>query len=202
MRILLLSIFLIASKIAVSQEMKNVERLWLNANHGFNHYNEIGGQVQFFKQLLVAGYVQSFKEKAGPGLATNPMALLWSPHTYKWNKVNSGSLLIGFASPTPNAVYISFLAGPSINRNEIHTNVHIAQTVLGKKYLSSTFTESWSVGVDYKVTLGIRVHNGISLNFGLAGNCSRLQQYNRFVIGLGVGSFGWDRTRTSPTGEI
>ena len=194
MRIIFLILFLVASNIAVSQETKKVERLWFSANHGFNHYNEIGGHVQILKQLLVAGSYQLYTKKVGPGLASNPYAMLWSPHTYKWNKVNSGSLVIGFASPTPNAAYISFLAGPSLNFNEIHTDVRIEQTYYGKKYLVSTYSEGWSVGIDYKVILGIRVHNGISLNFGLAGNYSRLQQYNRFVIGLGIGSFGWDKS--------
>lgn len=108
MRAILVFCFIALASFTFSQKKMKVERLWFNANHGFNRYNEVGGQVQIFDQFLVGAYLQSFKRKLEPGLPNNPNAL-FSFYHYEQNSVNSGSLMIGFASPTPNGAVLSFL---------------------------------------------------------------------------------------------
>lgn len=181
-----------------SQEKVKVERFWLNYNHGFNHYNELGGNLQIRKQLLLGAYFQSYDKPTGPGLATNPNPYaLFTSYSYKRNKVNSASLMIGFASPQPHPVIVTFLVGPSINRSVIHTNVHIAQTNNGSKYLASTRVESWDVGLNYKAGISFCLGPRFALNFGLAGNYNRILSYNKFIIGLGVGMMNPDRSSNS-----
>lgn len=198
MRTILILSFIAFGNFAFSQSKVNAERLWVNVNHGFNLYNEVGAQVQIFDQFLIGGYLQNFQRKMKPGLAHNPNALFFSLYDYKRNNVNSASSMIGFASPTPHAVILSFLAGPSLNLSTIQTNVHIAEANSGGKYIASTETKTWNVGANYKATLGFCLGDNIILNFGLAGNYSKVEKYNRFIIGLGVGKFGRDQTKNNP----
>lgn len=195
MRTILILSFIIFGNFSYSQKKVDIERFWLSANHGFNRYNEIGGQLQIFNQFLVGAYFQNFQRNVGPGLPKNPNALIYTSKYYKRNNVISSSLMIGFASPTPHSVIFSFLVGPSLNFNEIHTDVKIAENNGVGKFISSTETKTVNVGANYKATLGICLGDRCTLNFGLAGNYGNVEKYNRFIIGFGVGNFGRDKTK-------
>lgn len=192
--VVLAAIFSLQFGFAQVLKEKKIERLWLSANHGFNKYDEIGANLQIFNQFLIGGYYQNFRRNVGPGVPDNPNAMLFSRTRYKQNKIGSGSLMVGFASPTPHRVMFSFLVGPSINKSVTHSDFEV--TYSGGDYnqyvssVSSTMTEQWRLGLNYKGTLSFIIKNRVSINLGLAGNYNGVDNYNRFILGIGIGEFG------------
>ena len=74
-----------------------------------------------FKQFLIGSYFQNFARNVGPGVPESPNVLFYTSYSYKQDKVTSGSVLIGFASPTPHNMMLSFLVGPSLNKCTKHS---------------------------------------------------------------------------------
>ena len=98
-----------------------MERLWVSGNIGFFKYAGIGANIQLFKQFLIGSYFQNFARNVGPGVPESPNVLFYTSYSYKQDKVTSGSVLIGFASPTPHNMMLSFLVGPSLNKCTKHS---------------------------------------------------------------------------------
>lgn len=178
-----------------AQEKRKVERLWVSANFGFTQYAEVGAQIQLFDQFLLGAYYQTLKRNVGPGVPTNPYALLFKDVEYKQDNMSSGALMIGFASPTPHSVMFSFLAGPSLNKSITHSGFETTNSTSSTYYtypvsVSSTRTERWKVGLNYKATVSFIIKNRVCINLGLAGNYNGIDNYNRFIVGIGAGEFG------------
>lgn len=177
------------------QEKKSIERLWVSANVSPSKYAEVGAQVQF-GQFLVGTYFQRYVQNVGPGIPKNPYAFFWKSYTYKRDRMNTASLMVGFASPTPHGVMLSFLAGPSFNHILTHSNFDVTysnNSASNYHYpvaVSSSVTEQWKMGVNYKATVSFIIGNHVCINFGLAGNYNGVENYNRFVLGIGGGEFG------------
>lgn len=125
-------------------------------------------------------------------MPTNPYAIIFSGTKYKQDKVGSGSLMIGFASPTPHSVMVSFLAGPSVNKIITHSDFETTYSDNGyyPVAVSSSVSERWKIGLNYKVTLSFIIKNRLCINMGLAGNYNGVDNYNRFILGIGIGEFG------------
>jgi len=200
MRIFVFIAFCCLATISFSQEKKKVERLWLSANVSPSQYVEFGASVQIFEQFLLSGYYQRLARNVGPGIPKNPYAFLWTSHTYKKDEMNTGSLMIGFASPTPHSVMLSFLAGPSANRCVTHSDFSVTygggDYYSYPLYVSSKETTQWKIGLNFKATLSFIVQRNVCINLGLAGNHNGVDNYYRFVLGIGVGEFG--STRKEP----
>ena len=190
---LLVGIFILMLSFgSFSQKKIEVERFWLSANHGFNLYNEVGAQIQLFDQFLIGGYFQNFRRNVGTGVPTNPNAIIFSGTKFKQDEIQSGSVMIGFASPTPHSVMLSFLVGPSLNKSATHSDFNVTYSSNGNYpvKVTSAVTERWKIGLNYKATLSFIIRNKLCINLGLAGNYNGVVNYNRFILGLGIGDFG------------
>ncbi len=197
MRVYLLFISLLFTGALFSQEKKvEIERLWLSANCSFAKYYEFGAHVQIFEQLLLGAYFQNFRRNVGPGIPKKPHAFLYSPHSYKQDQVGSISLMVGFASPTPHGVMLSFLVGPSFNKCTTNSDFEVtysSNSASNYSYpvaVSSTVTEQYRIGLNYKATLSFIKENSLCFNVGLAGNHNGIDNYYRFIFGVGLGDFG------------
>jgi len=195
-KFLLSVIFTLVALLSYTQEERKVERLWASVNCSFARYVEGGAQIQIFDQFLIGAYAQALNRKVGPGVPENPNALFWTKHYYKKDLVNSGALMIGFASPTPHRAIFSFLGGPSLNQIITNSNFKTNYSSNSAHYItsvSSEVTEQWKFGVNYRATVSFVLGDYVCLNFGLAGNHNGVDNYYRFIFGLGFGEFGCEK---------